>query len=237
MPSTILSFLADRGDPVVIIISTEGAINDKYPIGFGASDNGLYKELQITTKLLAQGYYGWRNGTLKEIRFFDSSIEKINPEQNAGSVAIQHLFGALYQPEYWYEYLYGSAGFLTFYHQTFGSPWARAELVEPLLNESVTQPELALPFLPGLRWSLTGGAHTAWQTGTPRGALDFAPVTGEAACAVSSAWATASASGIVVRSERGVVALDLDGDGDEPLDLKGIRKQETLSLMLLLKRS
>ena len=63
--------------------------------------------------------------------------------------------------------------------------------------------------------ALTTGPHIAWRTGTPRGALDFAPITGEPPCAISTAWVTASAPGLVVRSERGVVALDLDGDGRE----------------------
>jgi LasA protease len=74
---------------------------------------------------------------------------------------------------------------------------------------------LELPFLPGERWALTGGPHITWNTGTPRGAIDFAPVTGEPRCAVSRAWVTASASGVVTRSERSVVVIDLDGDGLE----------------------
>jgi LasA protease len=64
-------------------------------------------------------------------------------------------------------------------------------------------------------WSLTSGPHISWRTGTPRGALDFAPITGEPRCAVSTAWVTASASGLVVRTGRGMVVLDLDGDGME----------------------
>ncbi len=40
-------------------------------------------------------------------------------------------------------------------------------------------------------------------------------MTGEPQCAVSAKWATAAAPGLVVRSDRSVVALDLDGDGDE----------------------
>jgi LasA protease len=72
-----------------------------------------------------------------------------------------------------------------------------------------------LPFAVGEAWSLTAGPHITWQTGTPRGAVDFAPITGETPCAVSTYWVTAAAPGLVVRSDRGVVAIDLDGDGDE----------------------
>jgi hypothetical protein len=79
----------------------------------------------------------------------------------------------------------------------------------------LAQPSLELPFLPGERWSFTGGPHYAWTTGTPLGALDFSPVTGEPPCTTSSAWVTASAPGQVVRSSRNVLVLDLDGDGYE----------------------
>jgi LasA protease len=67
----------------------------------------------------------------------------------------------------------------------------------------------------GEHWALTGGPHAAWNTGTPLGAVDFAPITGERGCGVSRAWAPASAAGVVVRSENGVLTLDLDGDGKE----------------------
>jgi murein DD-endopeptidase MepM/ murein hydrolase activator NlpD len=74
---------------------------------------------------------------------------------------------------------------------------------------------LELPIPPGERWSLTGGPHYSWNTGSPRGGLDFAPVTGEPACSVSRAWATAAAPGLVVRSANNALAIDLDGDGYE----------------------
>ena len=74
---------------------------------------------------------------------------------------------------------------------------------------------MELPFTQGELWSLTGGPHYSWNTGSPRGALDFAPVTGEPACAVSRAWVLASAPGKIVRSANNVVVIDLDGDGYE----------------------
>ena len=88
-------------------------------------------------------------------------------------------------------------------------------MVEPLFPPDLAQPALELPFVPGVLWSLTAGPHIAWRTGTPRGALDFAPITGEPPCVVSTAWVTNSASGLVVRSARGAVVIDLDGDGLE----------------------
>lgn len=212
-PRLLLALLDYRahwvtGDP-------PGADKDKYPIGFGAGDSGLYNELLITARFLTQGFYGWRDGSLTILRTFDAQYFRIDPRSNAGSVAIQNLFATLFNADVLYAQLYGEGGFLDFYQQQFGDPWARAELTSVVMDETVQQPELVLPFLPGLRWSLTAGAHTDWHTGTPRGALDFAPVTGEAPCAVSEAWVTAAANGLVVRSENGVVAIDLDGDGDE----------------------
>ena len=194
----------------------EGAAEDDYPIGFGAGDDtGLYQELMIAAKLLAQGYYGWRDGSFLEITFLDGETARLAPELNAGSAALMHLFGTLYTAESWEAALFGEAAFLTLYQDLFGDPWARAAAVEPYLTDVTIQPELALPFAIGEGWSFTGGPHLAWQTGTPWGALDFAPITGEPACAVSARWVTAAAPGLVVRSERSVVAIDLDGDGDE----------------------
>ena len=97
----------------------------------------------------------------------------------------------------------------------FGDPWARAVLVEPLFQSGMQPPALELPFAPGERWSLTAGPHPDSNTGTPPGALDFAPITGQPPCSVSVAWARAAASGVILRASNGVVVLDLDGDGWE----------------------
>ncbi len=192
-----------------------GAEKDEFPIGFGALDTGLYNELMITAKLLAQGFYGWRYGNLLELTFFGGSNGRLSPGLNAGSVSIMHLFAAISSPQGWEASLFGESSFPTFYKEMFGDYWARTEAVEPYLLSTTEQPELVLPFHPGERWSLTGGPHITWQTGTPRGALDFAPITGEPQCAVSEKWVTAAAPGLVVRTSRSVVAVDLDGDGDE----------------------
>ena len=64
-------------------------------------------------------------------------------------------------------------------------------------------------------WSFSGGPHGAWEHDGSYAALDFAPASSESGCQESNAWATASASGLVVRSGNGVVVLDLDGDGKE----------------------
>lgn len=212
-PRLLLAFLEYRsgwvlGHPL-------NAENDRYPIGYGATDTGLYNELMITARLLAQGFYGWRDGSLLSLNFYRGGQGRLSPGLNAGSTALMTLFAAIHDQADWETQLYGEESFLTFYHEMFGDTWSRAATVEPYLLSTDRQPELSLPFATGESWSLTGGPHMTWQTGTPRGALDFAPITGEPPCAVSTRSVTASAPGMVTRSVRSVVALDLDGDGDE----------------------
>lgn len=188
----------------------------RYPFGFYVSGySGLYKELSLAAKQLNIGYYGWRAGTLTEIKFREGQLVRLSPQLNPGSIAMQFLFSKMFDPPEWGAALYTPGTFLEHYSQLFGDPWQRAAAVGPLIPDGLTQPALELPIAPGERWSLTGGPHVAWNTGTPRGALDLAPVTGEAACSVSRAWVLASSAGQVVRSRNGVVVLDLDGDGSE----------------------
>jgi LasA protease len=189
---------------------------ETHPFGFYVPGySGLHKELSLTAKQLNMAYYAWRTGGLTQLRFPDGARQRFDPQANAGTVAVQDLFARFYSPPYWEEALYGTNNFSLLYEQMFGEPWSRAARVGALFPAELAQPPLELPFLPGERWSLTGGPHISWNTGTPRGAVDFAPVTGEPACAVSRAWVTASASGRVTRSERGVLVIDLDGDGFE----------------------
>lgn len=176
---------------------------------------GLYDELLIASTQLNLAYYGWREGTLTEIKFRESGKARLSPGLNAGTIAIQHLFAKLYKVDAWDAALYGPNSFPLRYQQMFGDPWARADAAGPLFPDGLSQPILELPFSPGESWSYTGGPHYSWNTTTPRGAIDLAPVTGEAACVVSRAWVTASAPGVVTRSGQNVLALDLDGDGYE----------------------
>jgi murein DD-endopeptidase MepM/ murein hydrolase activator NlpD len=191
-------------------------VDEAHPLGLFVPDNrGLSRELSIAATQLNVGYYGWRLGTLTEIKFQDGRRGRLAPGLNAGSAALQHLFARISKSDPWREALYGSRNFLVVYTDMFGDPWERAARVEPLFPDNVAQPALELPFRTGERWSFTGGPHASWNTGTPNGALDFSPVTGEGACAPSSAWVTASAAGVVTRSENAIVVIDLDGDGHE----------------------
>ena len=188
----------------------------KSPLGFNVPGYpGLYQELVMATTHLNIGYYGWRTGQFDSFRYTDGQTGPVNPWLNSGSVALQNLFAKFYKPQAWLDALYGNNNFLDLYREYFGDPWSRAASVELMFLPGMTQPSLELPFAPGERWSLTGGPHAAWNSTNPRGALDFAPVTGEPVCSTSRAWVTASGNGVIVRSENSVVALDLDGDGNE----------------------
>lgn len=187
-----------------------------YPIGFQvATYRGLQKELTLAARQLTLGYYGWRLGILTELDFIGGAKVRVSPQLNAGSVAVQYLFTRLIEQRSWETALYGENNFLATYARMFGDPWQRAARVEPLFPAGFAQTTLELPFAPGERWSMTGGPHIAWGVGSPRAALDFAPVTGEPACQVSRAWALAAAPGVITRSERAQLALDLDSDGNE----------------------
>jgi murein DD-endopeptidase MepM/ murein hydrolase activator NlpD len=189
-------------------------VADAYPLGFRiAGRRGLYQELMIAATQLNRGYYGWREGTLVEARFEDETKLRFHPSLNPGSVALMHLLSILRPRDKWMTSVYGDDSFPALYSSLFGDPWPRA--TDPLFPTDLTQPTLELPFAAGERWSLTGGPHPAWNAGTPRGALDFSPISGGEPCAISSWWATAAAAGVVARAEANAVALDLDGDGRE----------------------
>jgi len=193
-----------------------GAGSERYPLGFRiAGREGLYEEMRIVATQLNLAYYGWREGSFQTIHFEDGITLRLNPTLNAGTVAVMHLFSLFSSWQDWVDALYGPAGFPVRYHSLFGNAWARAALVNPLIPAGLIQPALELPFRTGEAWSFTAGPHNAWNAGTPLGALDFSPITGEEPCAVSTRWVTASAPGVVVRAADHAVALDLDGDGFE----------------------
>jgi LasA protease len=187
-----------------------------YPLGFGVpGHSGLYEELKITATHLGIGYYGWRDGSWLELTFQDGRRGRLDPQINAGTAGLENLFSKFYNQAEWEEKLFGQDSFLSLYRSMFGDYWQRATSLGPLFPQDLSQPTLQLPFGPGESWSLTGGPHRSWNTGSPLGALDLSPITGGPVCAVSSAWTTAVAPGVITRAENNVVALDLDGDGNE----------------------
>ena len=187
-----------------------------YPMGkIDLAEKGLYRQLVWAVNHLSVGFYSWREGRLTDLYFSDGVTVRLAPDLNAGSVALQYYFSQLYDGEGWLGAVDPQNGFPIFYQNAFDNPWVRANTVEPLYPPELTQPHLILPFDLNRPWSYSGGPHGAWEHEGSYAALDFAPASTESGCQESSAWATAAASGLVVRSGNGVVVLDLDGDGRE----------------------
>ncbi len=199
------------------VFGPPGSVDPAYPIGFLAPRmEGLLNELSLVTRMLTYGYYGWRDTSRLFITYRQGENVLLAPNINAGTAALLNLFSSLYSRAEMEAALYRPDSFLDLYTRMFGDPWARAAYVEPLFADGLQAPALELPYAPGSAWHLTAGPHIAWGYGSPRSALDFAPPAPDGLrCTASSAWVTASAPGLVVRSERGQVLVDLDGDGYE----------------------
>jgi LysM repeat protein len=188
----------------------------EYPLGREVKrDQGLYKQLAWAVNQLSFGYYGWREGRLTEIKFNDGVSGRLAPDLNAGSAALQYYFAQLYDSEQWVAALDLESGFPALYESMFGSPWVRALSVEPLYPPDLVQPPLILPFMINQIWSYSGGPHGAWERDGAWAAVDFAPGSLEHDCFDTDVYTVAAAPGLVVRSENGVVSIDLDGDGRE----------------------
>jgi LasA protease len=183
-----------------------------YPMGYiDRQHMGLYRQLTWLSNELGNGYYGWRAGTLTELRFSDGSGLRLAPDLNAATVGLQYYYSLDRSLAGWEQAIL-RGGFLDIYSALFGDPWSYEYVIyEP----GVEQPEMILPFLPGRIWAFTGGPHGAWERESAWAALDFAPAASETGCIVSEDWVVAAAPGQVIRSENGTVVIDLDGDGRE----------------------
>jgi len=187
-----------------------------YPMGYvNEFEKGIFRQMTWATNQLYYGYYGWRSGTLTELRFPDGNTLRIAPTLNAGTVAIQYLFSQLHNQSDWQQIIDPNIGFPARFAEQFGDPWSRAQSVGPIFPPGLVQPEMVLPFEPNREWAYTGGPHGAWEHEGPLAALDFSPSGDKSGCTESEKWLVASAPGLVVRSGNGVVVLDLDGDGYE----------------------
>ena len=172
----------------------------------------LSMQISWAANALNNGYYGWRLGRLNQFNAVDSSLIIPSPWENAASTALRYYFSLFLSGEQ-YQEAASPAGLVHTYQVLFGGiDWSAAS-DRPLLPGDLRQPELTLPFHPGVRWALTGGPHSGWGIGDPLAAIDFAPPSTQTGCDPSPQWATAVADGVVARSEEGVVVLDLDGDG------------------------
>jgi len=210
-PRLLLALLEYQSGALTKSFPTES--DTTYPMGYRAYDHqGLYLQLTWSANLLNEGYYGWRTGHLTSVDYADGREMVFDPWQNAATVSLHNFFNSLL-PKDAYDKAVSPDGFARTYSAFFGDPWAADK---PHIPGSLQQPAFTLPFQPGEVWAFTGGPHTGWgTTGEPYAALDFAPPTVLGGCIPTPLWAIAIASGKVVRSETGIVSLDLDGDSDE----------------------
>ncbi len=199
----------------------ENASTDNFPMGFVSDrDKGLYHQLTWAVNILASGYYGWREGRLTELTLSDGITVRLAPELNAGTAALQYYFANRRDSTTWLDAIDPENGLPALHQRMFGNPWMRAQTVEPLYPPDLHQPSLILPFQENIIWGFTGGPHGAWERDGAWAAIDFGPgsdVPGSLQdnCEKSDAWVVASAAGLVIRSNNGVVVIDMDGDGRE----------------------
>jgi murein DD-endopeptidase MepM/ murein hydrolase activator NlpD len=204
----------------------EDAFESGYVLGYqDYRRRGLYRQLWWAANQLSAGYYGWREGRLKQIDLPDGTVFKLAPGSNAGTVALQYYFAQSWAAHrssnsagghgraWWESALDQEEGLPALHRRMFAESWAGAVYFEPAQVRELRQPEMILPFEPGRLWSLTSGPHQAWETLGSQAALDFAPASDKSGCLPTDAWVTAVADGRISRSENGMVILDLDEAG------------------------
>ncbi len=173
---------------------------------------GLHSQLSWAADQLNRGYYQWRAGWVGPYVLSDGSVAPPGPGINAGTAAVQWLFGQLYVPNSW-RTVVGEDGFYKVYEILFGNPFSEPQTT--VIPNSLEQPELQLPFEEGKVWSFTGGPHSGWGNWAAWAALDFAPPGNALGCVLSNEWVVAIADGPITRSADGEVIQDLDEDGFE----------------------
>lgn len=197
-----------------------GALSDpiqpetSYILGYrDPRHDSVYLQLVWAANILNNGYYGWRIGALTRFEVSDSRAFFPDPWENAATVGIQYFFSIVSSGDD-FDAAIGPGGFSRVYADLFGDPWLDDFVLIP---GSLRQPPMPLPFQRSQQWTYTGGPHTGWGTGLPYASLDLAPPAKTSGCfaADSESYVIAMGDGMIVRSETGAVALDLDGDGNE----------------------
>jgi LasA protease len=210
-PRILLAVLEYQGGWV-----TQTAISSEkrdYPLGLvDKSHLGLYKQLTWAANVINRGYYMWQLEAIPNWVLQDDAVITPSETINAGTAAVQYLMSNLCDTDQWQQAV-GEDGIFHTFWWLFGYPFNLT--YEPLIPEGLAQPELQLPFEPGVVWHYTGGPHGAWGSGSAWAALDFAPRSDTHGCVQSNAWVVAIADGVIARSGHAAVVLDLDGDGYE----------------------
>jgi LasA protease len=174
----------------------------------------LYSQLSWAANTLNNGYYGWRSGSLTQFSDPDGKLIIPNPGDNAASVALQYYFSRFLSGDVYLASV-SAQGLAQSYQDNFGPiDWTVMDNGTSFIPTALKQPDLTLPFQPKVKWDFTGGPHAGWGSGEPLSAIDFSPASATSGCDPSPDWVTAVADGTVVRSENGLVLLDLDNDGN-----------------------
>jgi len=174
---------------------------------------GLYYQLAWTSNQLNRGYYLWRVNAVGAWILANGGLVPLDKQINAGTAGIQHLFSLIYDREGW-DQVVSEQGLAATYLSLFGSPFAYIEQ-DPVVPVNVVQPQMQLPFEPGVEWAFTGGPHGGWGDGSAWAALDFAPPGGALGCVQSNAWVVAVADGTIIRTGNGDVIQDIDEPGTQ----------------------
>jgi LasA protease len=212
-PRLLLAVLEMKSGWVTDPNPTDEALS--YPMGYkGGGWQMLYWQLAWAADKLNQGYYDWRGRGTSPIIWRSGTVTHYAPTLNAATAGLQYFLSLNANERKWETWVgEGSNGFTATYRRLFGNPDHYA--VEPLIPADSIQPPLALPWPKGELWYYTGGPHGGWEDGSAWAALDFVPQERVLGCRVASSWATASAAGLVIYSQDGVVMIDLDEDGHE----------------------
>ena len=211
-PRLLLTILEHRAGWVTKT-AVSGANTSAFPMGYEEEYlTGLYQQLSRAANLLNWGYYGRAEGGITATTLADGTRLAYAADINDGTAGVQNALGSFPGVTYesWQQDV-GANGFFATFNRLFGSPFAFT--VDPLWPADLRQPPLQLPWGGGETWYFTGGPHGGWASGSAWAAIDFAPPADELGCVQSDAWVTAMADGLVVRSDKGAVVVDLDEDG------------------------
>jgi murein DD-endopeptidase MepM/ murein hydrolase activator NlpD len=187
----------------------------QYPMGMVDENRiGLYKQLSWAADRLNRAYYAQKYASAPILAFTGGERVQISSTLNAASAAIAYVSSQNSPYSSWSAAM-ADQRFSTLYRGSFGDPLPLPIALTPV----PAQPILTLPFTSGETWFYTGGPHGGWGNGSAWAAIDFAPPdareAGDPACYLSEYPVRAVADGLIVRSQRGSVILDLDGDGLE----------------------
>jgi len=195
-------------------VTGEGVLDDGYPLGFvkSYSNEGLYNQLAWASSELNWGFYSRSNRNITSFMVSDGTRVTFAGDINDGTAAVQNALGSDVHATLWrWQQDVGPDGLYATFEELFGNPFGYT--VEEAWPDGLEQPNMELPWPEGETWYFTGGPHAGWADGSPWAALDFVDGSDELGCYFTDDWLVAAADGVISRSSKGAVVIDLDGDG------------------------